>query len=290
MSREGMFGRVAASGSSGRTYIGVQVWLGLGALVAILAATIIVALTITVNLSRHQESFSDRSVPYAQAVDEAALNAKAVANDERGFLISGDRGFVTEAQSRARRADAAFAAAAAASSGPAQHRAVLAAHDGFGAWMTRVRREFATYAAGHREWAIGSSMGTGRALRKRYEASLGVAVGTREHGDPQRRSPHGVGVHAVGRDPRRLPPARAPVRRRDRRVARALDHAPGLAPGLDAQLGGHRRGVAGRYGRRPNQRRLNSPASRTSMSAPPANPAVISFCSFFVPMRDPSLS
>ncbi len=177
MSREGMFGRVAASGSSGRTYIGVQVWLGLGALVAILAATIIVALTITVNLSRHQESFSDRSVPYAQAVDEAALNAKAVANDERGFLISGDRGFVTEAQSRARRADAAFAAAAAASSGPAQHRAVLAAHDGFGAWMTRVRREFATYAAGHREWAIGSSMGTGRALRKRYEASLGVASG-----------------------------------------------------------------------------------------------------------------
>ena len=176
MTREGLFGRLAAPGSPGRSQIALQVWLGLAALLVIIGATIIVALAVIVSLNRHEASFSDRSVPYAQAVDDAARNAKAVANDERGFLITGDRGFVTEARSRARRAEAAFAAGLAAASGATQRRALADARRGFGAWLTRVRREFATYDAGDRRQVIATSMGAGRAVRKRYEASLGHAA------------------------------------------------------------------------------------------------------------------
>lgn len=176
MSREGTSGWSAMPRIACRVSMRVQVWAGMGALLALLAGMTLVALTLLVSLTRHEEHFSDRSVPYARAVDDAALAAKGVANDERGFLISGDRGFVAEAERRARRAEDGFAAAALAASGAAQYRAVLDARTGFRAWVASVRREFATYTAADRQREIAQSFGPNRDIRKGYEIALARAA------------------------------------------------------------------------------------------------------------------
>ena len=244
---------MAAPGSPGRSQIALQVWLGLAALMVIIGATVIVALAVIVSLNRNEATFSDRSVPYAQAVDDAALNAKSVSNDERGFLITGDRGFVSEARSRARRAEAAFAAGLAAASGATRRRALADARQEFELWLTHVRREFATYDAGDRRQAIETSMGAGRVLRKRYEASPQPRDAARERRDPQRGSQHRLRVNALDRDPDRLPPAGARHGRRDSDVARAVDHAARFAARLGAERGGHRRRLSARRGPRRNR-------------------------------------
>jgi len=75
---------------------------------------------------RHDETaFNDRAVPYADSVAAAALTAKGIANDERGFLMTGNGRFIEEADRRVQRARASFAASAAAGArpGPPQPRA-----------------------------------------------------------------------------------------------------------------------------------------------------------------------
>jgi methyl-accepting chemotaxis protein len=152
--------------------MGFQVWLGVGALLALLAASVLVAVFLIVGLRHHEAHLNDRAVPYARAVAAAALNAKGVANDERGFLMTGDEKFIDEADRRARSAGAWFAASAAAASGQAQRRAVTDASTGFRRWLTAVRREFATFQRGNQHGPISASLGPDRALRKRYEAAL----------------------------------------------------------------------------------------------------------------------
>jgi methyl-accepting chemotaxis protein len=73
-------------------------------------------------------------VPYGSAINEAALNAKAEANDQRGFLLSGDLGYFEEANRRIDAAGAVFKRALALAD-PAQRKAVSAALNGFERWI-----------------------------------------------------------------------------------------------------------------------------------------------------------
>lgn len=155
--------------------MGYKVWLGVGGLIVLLVCSVAVALVLIVVLRGHEQRLNDRAVPYTNAVAAAALDAKGVANDERGFLMSGDRRFVDEANGRIRAARASFAAAAAAATGRAQQRAVAAARTGFERWVAAVRREFGGFSRGDRRGPIAASLGPDRALRKRYEAALGRA-------------------------------------------------------------------------------------------------------------------
>jgi methyl-accepting chemotaxis protein len=158
-----------------RLPMGFQVWLGVGALLALLAGSVLVAVFLIVGVRHHESHLNDRAVPYARAVAAAALNAKGVANDERGFLMTGDQKFIDEANNRARSARAWFAASAAAASSDAQRSTVTEARTGFQQWITAVRREFAAFQTGQRRGPISASLGPDRALRKRYEATLARA-------------------------------------------------------------------------------------------------------------------
>ena len=152
-----------------------QVVVAAGVIIAILAALVVAAVLALVSLRQDQLRFQDRNVPYAVAIANAALNAKGMANDERGYLISGDTEFLEEFDQRLINARTAFAEAAIAADGDVQHRAVTEAHQGFEDWVWAAREVFKTYQSGNRAKAMRTSLGPSRALRKEYEGQLADA-------------------------------------------------------------------------------------------------------------------
>jgi CHASE3 domain sensor protein len=152
-----------------------QVVLAAGVIVAILAGLVVVAILSLLSLREDQVQLQDRNVPYAVAIATAALNAKGMANDERGYLISGNREFLNEFDQRLINARTAFAEAAIAADGDKQHRAVSVAHAGFEDWVWAVREEFKIFERGERRKATRTALGPVRSLRKEYEAELADA-------------------------------------------------------------------------------------------------------------------
>jgi CHASE3 domain sensor protein len=108
-----------------------QVGLGLGGLLALLLIAITVALIMVVTVRQDESSISDRDLPYGSAVAAAALNAKGIATDQRGFLLTGDQSFITEAGQRVSDARTAFAAAQNVATTAAQRDAIRHASTGF---------------------------------------------------------------------------------------------------------------------------------------------------------------
>ena len=155
--------------------MGVKVHLGVGSLVALIVGAVLVAISLVVRLQHTETNLDDRGVPYAGYVAAAALHAKGIANDQRGFLLAGDARFLVEADRRLNDARVAFEAAASAAGGATQLHAVTEARAGFERWIRAVHREIATFQAGNRQAAIAASVGPDRALRKEYEQSLADA-------------------------------------------------------------------------------------------------------------------
>jgi methyl-accepting chemotaxis protein len=155
--------------------IGFQAVLGVGALLALLAVSGLVAMVLVLNLKHDETHLNDRDVPYASAVAAATVNAKGIANDERGFLLTGDPKFLQEADRRIGDARAAFAVAVGSAADSGQRQAANQARVGFERWVQAIRGEFATFRAGDRQSAIVASIGPDRALRKTYEGSLARA-------------------------------------------------------------------------------------------------------------------
>jgi methyl-accepting chemotaxis protein len=158
-----------------RLPIGFQVILGVGALLALLAVSSLVAMLLVLNLKHDETHLNDRDVPYASAVAAATVNAKGIANDERGLLLTGDPKFLQEADRRTGDARAAFALAAGSAADTGQRQAVNEARAGFERWVQAIHGEFATFKSGERQSAITASVGPDRALRKTYEGSLARA-------------------------------------------------------------------------------------------------------------------
>ena len=123
----------------------------------------------------------ERQSRFATAIQSAALHAKGIANDERGFLLSGDAEFLVEIDQRTALARSAIAHAFENADG-AELGAVELARAGFERWLSAVRADVATFRAGDREAALDASLGTTRALRKVYERSLGDAQALGEGG------------------------------------------------------------------------------------------------------------
>lgn len=159
----------------GRLPVGFRVLAGLGALLALLAASIIVAVYLIFSLSHDQAQLQDRNVPYAVALATAALNAKGMANDERGFLISGNPEFKDELDQRLINVRTAFSAAVSSADGEKERQAARVAHAGFEQWVWALNQEFEAFEKGDRRGATKASLGPGRTLRKEYEASLAEA-------------------------------------------------------------------------------------------------------------------
>jgi methyl-accepting chemotaxis protein len=135
----------------------------------------LIAVALVLAFKVEQRPLNERDAQYANSVAEAALNAKGVANDQRGFLLSGDPMFIHEADRRIRDVRTNFAAAITAAAGPTQRQAVNDARIGFERWVQTMQGEFTSFQAGDRQRAIAASLGPDRTLRKTYEQSLASA-------------------------------------------------------------------------------------------------------------------
>jgi len=146
----------------------------IGGLVVLVALCGAVAVALVVKLGADGERLADRSA-YTEKIAAAALDAKSVANDERGYLITGEEHFRLEAERGISDATMQFRAATAAATTPSQLSAASVSGDRFATWTASVRAEFAAYHQGHEQQAIRMAIGPNRALRKHYERSLSEA-------------------------------------------------------------------------------------------------------------------
>jgi methyl-accepting chemotaxis protein len=149
--------------------------MGLGSMLDLIVVTTLTAIFLVIGLKHGETGLNDRYVRYAGAIATAALDAKGIANDQRGFLLTGDRTFIEEADRRTGEARTAFSTATNAVTDSAHRQAVANAHAGFERWVQAVHTEFVTFAAGDHQGAISASLGPDRELRKSYEQSLASA-------------------------------------------------------------------------------------------------------------------
>jgi methyl-accepting chemotaxis protein len=150
-----------------RLLLGFLLVLGLLAASAALAGVQVRRLQHT----RHQELA--RTVPFVTGLQQAAVAAKAAANDERGYLLTGDVQFLQEFEQRLTRVTGGLRQARAAE--PAQSTQLDAIAAGVDAWARAVRAEFAAYRA-EPAAATKRALGPNRKLRKSYEALLEAAI------------------------------------------------------------------------------------------------------------------
>lgn len=151
----------------------VKVLVAVAGLVMLLVIAIALAIVFIVTLGG-AANLAERQGRYTAAVNAAALWAKTLANDERGYFISGDIAFVNQMDGELELARAAFAAAAEAAS-PEQRATLAEARDGFERWFEAVRAEIAVYQSGDEEAAIATSLGPTRTMRHAYEGWLADA-------------------------------------------------------------------------------------------------------------------
>lgn len=159
----------------------VQVLIGVGSLLALLAVAVGMAVLLIVSFEDDATDVAHRHVLYASAIHEAALSAKALANSQRGFLLSGNPEYLTAIATDKAEARAAFTQAAGYALGRAEREAARESRAGFDRWLRALNRDIAAYRRGDRERAVQASLGSTRQLRKTYEQSLAhsYALGVR---------------------------------------------------------------------------------------------------------------
>ena len=83
--------RVDPGAPPGRVRLGTdfRVVAGLGAMLVLVALGIAIAVWLILDLRTATTDFAERDLEYAAAIGDIALVSKTLANDERGFLISG---------------------------------------------------------------------------------------------------------------------------------------------------------------------------------------------------------
>lgn len=156
--------------------LGTKVTMAAAGMVTLLVATSLGAIYAVVGMRHDQQQITRGELDYGEQVDRAALSGKGMANDERGFLLSGRRAFLVEAGQRLVLARHAFDNAERAAADAQQRSAVAEARRGFERWATALfGKEIAAYNRGDRREAVRLSLGETRALRKAYEGSLAAA-------------------------------------------------------------------------------------------------------------------
>ncbi|MGY1721388.1 methyl-accepting chemotaxis protein, partial [Blastococcus sp. SYSU DS0552] len=119
------------------------------------------------------------AMPYMNSLNAIGLTAKATANDERGFLLTGDPEFLTGIDERLEKIDGLFGDAHAAATS-AEETAALDELDGaIDTWAESIRAEFALFRT-DRQAAVAQAMGTSRELRKIYEDQLDAELAAAE--------------------------------------------------------------------------------------------------------------
>jgi methyl-accepting chemotaxis protein len=177
-------GRDEASGATGggglrsngrhRLASEVQVLIGVGSLLALLAVAVGLSVILIVSFEDDATDDAQRHVRYAAAIHEAALHAKSIANHQRGFLLSGEDEFPTQIRDETALARSRFTLAESYAD-ESQRAAVEESRAGFERWLVVMQQDLATYRRGEHEQAIEDSLGSTRDIRKEYERTLADA-------------------------------------------------------------------------------------------------------------------
>jgi methyl-accepting chemotaxis protein len=125
--------------------------------------------------STHRQSVLEADVPYLAALQQAALEAKAAATDERGFLISGKADFAESFTERQVEIEGELAEATDLARSSSDRERIAAVQTSIDTWTTAVQAEFLQFAddpAGATDVALGAN----RDLRKDFEAKFDEAV------------------------------------------------------------------------------------------------------------------
>ena len=152
--------------------LGRQALLGVVGLLSLFVAFAVLAIALVARSNGDEKHLDTASVDYVNAVQQGALDAKGIANDQRGFLLSGEEQFLVEAEGRISSARAALARAEDEARTTGERDTIADATTGFEQFITAVRAEIDQFRRGDRQGAIDRSLTTDRDLRKTYEASL----------------------------------------------------------------------------------------------------------------------
>jgi methyl-accepting chemotaxis protein len=161
----------AISGMSVRMRLAILFTSSLILMAAVMAFTLA---SVTDLVAAHKRVAIEAS-EYMSGLSSAALAAKAAANDERGFLLTGDRKYADEARQRRTVEAAGLERARRAASGDAERDAVNRIEKGLADFNTGLDKIFAIHDT-DRDGAVALSIGPNRDLRKAYEQQFDAAT------------------------------------------------------------------------------------------------------------------
>jgi CHASE3 domain sensor protein len=146
---------------------------GAGTNVVLVAA--LVSLRSLGEVEQARQQIAERTAPFTTTLASAAVDMKAMANDERGYLISGEADFREEIAERAATIREDLAHAGDVAPGGEERATVGRIAEKFDAWAEALEAEFDLYGV-DRKAAIEVAMGDNRDLRKAYEEQLKAAT------------------------------------------------------------------------------------------------------------------
>lgn len=148
---------------------------GFGVLILIVAICGALLLSAVGQIQDTTDDVRDRSVQFATHLSAAAVEAKATANDERGFLITGDDEFREGIAERNATVLKELNAAEATAPNAAVRADVAKIATQYTAWSEAIDAEFTLFAR-NRAAAIQRGLETNRELRKGYEELIDKAT------------------------------------------------------------------------------------------------------------------
>jgi methyl-accepting chemotaxis protein len=155
--------------------VAARLYLAFGAVVVAAGVVILLGARGVERLHDGQNQTSRHAVPYLVGLSDAALAAKSAANDERGFLITGDAKFRNEAVGRRTAERAGLTQARSAALTTAQVKTVDQIDRLLQTFNDRLDQEFALFAT-DRAGAQALALGANRDLRKAYEQAFATAT------------------------------------------------------------------------------------------------------------------
>src|SRR6266702_2925229 len=153
----------------------LQLAAAFGVLLVMASAVIGIGILSLRDLESVNSEVAGHAVPYLTGLSDAAVAAKAAANDERGFLLTGNTAYVTECQGRRTAENTGLAGARAGATTAAERDAVDEVSAGLDAFNRSLDDEFGLFAT-DRAGALKVSTGRNRDLRKAYEKNFDAAI------------------------------------------------------------------------------------------------------------------
>ena len=156
-----------------------QLLLVFGALLTVVAVAALLVLARLGGVDDARAHLHDSTAPYESALAAAAVEMKGMANDERGFLLTGDEEFLGEIEERGGKVHDELALAGKTAPQADDSEAVKAVTGKFDTWVKALEAEFELYGS-DRDAAIEVALGENRELRKAYEEDLKAATADAE--------------------------------------------------------------------------------------------------------------